>query len=138
MELARQNRRRLEVPRIAVHLQLPPYLWLILSLLLGIMVIVSGTLALTRLMPPLPNPFAAYDDLISCNVQDPAFDLACARSPIRLRTMTCSPVKTAALWMNTDFPANPQTNRVNFVLTSRQPAFFLTLGSAFITTASPA
>lgn len=92
MELARQNRRRLQVPRFAIDLQLPLYACLMLGLLLGGMVIVAGVVALTRLMQPPTNPFAVYDDLIAGNTQDPtfwsnhetivraAFDLACITS----------------------------------------------------------
>jgi len=95
MELVRQNQRRLQVPRFAIHLQLPLYLRLMLRLLLGVMVIAVSAKALTRLMQPPRNPFAAYDDLIAGDTQDPAFgsnyqllssaafDLACATSPIQ-------------------------------------------------------
>lgn len=65
---------------------------LMLGLLLGVMVIVLGAVALTRLMQPPPSPFAVYDDLIEGDTQDPtfgsnyetlsraAFDLACTRA----------------------------------------------------------
>jgi len=73
MEFTRQKVRRPQVPQIAIHLQLPLYLCLTLGLLLGVMVIVAGATALTRLMQRPPGPFAAYDNLISGDTHDPAF-----------------------------------------------------------------
>jgi hypothetical protein len=72
MELTHWSYRRLPGIRFAIHLQLPLYMCLMLCLPLGITVIVAGATALTRFQTP-GNPFAAYDDLISGNTQDPAF-----------------------------------------------------------------
>jgi len=71
MELARQSRRRLQVPRFSMHLQLPLYL----RLMFGVMIIVLGTLLLTRLMPPPTNLFSDFGYLFA----DDAYQIALAR-----------------------------------------------------------
>jgi len=73
MELIQHRPRRLRLPPFAIPEQRALYLALMVRLLLGVMGIVAGEMALTRLMPLPAHPFAAYEGLISGDTHDPAF-----------------------------------------------------------------
>ncbi len=105
MELVRQNRRRLQVPRFAVHLQLPLYLRLMLGLLLGVMVIVAGAISLTRLMQPPPDRFGAYADILPGQPKQAASE----------RGFTCftNIFDDSARCARRDEPASPLFSRVH-------------------------
>lgn len=62
MEFARQSRRQFYLPRFAIHIHLPLYLWLMFSLLLGIVILIYCAMLLNQLAQP-PNPLSAYRDL---------------------------------------------------------------------------
>ncbi len=63
MELTHRSHRRLQKPSISINFQLPLYLRSILGLSLGVLVVVSGVMALTRLVQSPTNPFSAFSDL---------------------------------------------------------------------------
>ena len=73
MELARHNRRWLQLRQPIIKWRSPLYQSVTIRLLLGFMVIVIGVLAITRFLEPSSNPFTAYTDLISGDTHDPAF-----------------------------------------------------------------
>jgi hypothetical protein len=72
-ELVRQRHRRIHLPQFVIHLQLSFYPRLIIGLLFVALVMVTGTIALTRSILSPVNPFAAYEDLISGDMQEPEF-----------------------------------------------------------------
>ena len=60
MQLAHQSRLRLSLPRFVIYIHLPVYVWFILSVLPGVIVVVLGVMLIDQLTEPSPNPFAPY------------------------------------------------------------------------------
>ena len=64
MELIRQGRTHHELPRFAIHFKLPLYLWFMLCVFLGVLVMVATVTALARSMQPPSDPFLDYADIL--------------------------------------------------------------------------
>jgi len=62
--ITQQSRQQVQVPRVAIPIQLPVFVWLKLSQFLGVLAIVIGLMAFTRYNEVPLNPFAAYADML--------------------------------------------------------------------------
>jgi hypothetical protein len=63
MELVRHYQERQQIRGFTFHFQMPPYLLVVFSLLVGFAVVSLGVWALGQSAVPLPNPFAAFADV---------------------------------------------------------------------------